>query len=215
MFVRTWNSAKLQQLQQLYQGGLSMRQVALKLGTSSDAVIKTMRRYQLPRRTAAQTKRILFRKSPQSFEHIESLTPIQRDLKTVGLMLYWAEGAKKGDRVDFANSSPKMIQVFCQFIREIYQVDEGRLRVLLYCHSREKIPEHVKYWSLLTKIPIRQFSKSYVRENKFPSHSIMAHGLVHIRYSDTRLLQTMLRGIDETFQKLITPGYSSGNEVRL
>lgn len=215
MFVRTWNSAKLQQLQQLYQSGLSMRDVALKLGISSDAVIKTMRRYNLLRRTATQTNKILFQKSPLSFEHIESLTSAQRDLKIAGLMLYWAEGAKKGSRVDFVNSSPQMVQTFCRFLRKIYQVDEHRLRVLLYCHSREKIPSLLQYWSLLTRIPINQFSKPYVRENKLPSHSIMANGLVHIRYSDKRLFQAILRGIGEVLCSLTMPGYSSGNEVRL
>ena len=38
----------------------------------------------------------------------------------------------------------------------------------------------------------------------------MRHGLVHIRYSDKRLLERILQDVHETFDWLTMPGYSSG-----
>lgn len=215
MFIRTWNSAKLQQLQQLYQSGLSMRQVGIHLNTSLGSIAHIMQRYQIPRRSATQTKHIAYQKSPQSFTPINVLSHEHEQLKIAGLMLYWAEGAKRGKVVDLTNANSEMIQMFCTFLRVIYRVTPKRLRVYLYCHSIEQIPEHIAYWSKLTGIPQSQFTKPYVKENNHRKHSIMPHGLVHIRYADKRLHDLILFEIHALFTRLICQVTQVVNETGL
>ena len=58
-----------------------------------------------------------------------------------------------------------MINVFVKFLREIYRVDEKRFRILLYCYSDQNVLELVDFWSKLTKIPKKQFTKPYIRKD--------------------------------------------------
>ena len=114
-------------------------------------------------------------------------------------MLYWAEGAKsfknKSYTIDFANSDPLMIKVFIKFLRQIYQVDESRLRCLIYCYPSHNIHQLHTYWSNIVKLPLSQFIKPYVRQDGGNTRDKMKHGLVHIRYSDKRLFQLILKKI--------------------
>ena len=75
-------------------------------------IYKLMRRHTLPRRRPSETNRLQFLAKPLSFEPLKVLTVKQQQLKTAGLMLYWAEGSKR-DRstVDFANSDPAVCSV--------------------------------------------------------------------------------------------------------
>ncbi len=60
-----------------------------------------------------------------------------------------------------------------------------RERITGYRH----IKELTNFWSKLTKIPIKQFTKPYIRED-FKKEGIrkMNYGLIHIRYADKKLL---------------------------
>lgn len=186
-----------------------MKEVAQKLHVSTGSVIHVMQRHQIVRRSSSQTKHISFQKSPCSFSLKTTLSKDQEQLKVAGHMLYWAEGAKTGNTVDFSNANPKIIGLFCRFLREIYSVNERRLRVLLYCHSRMEIPEHIAFWSSVTQIPIDQFTKPYVREKSEHKHCIMHHGLIHVRYADKRFHDLILSEIHTCFETFIEPGWQS------
>lgn len=108
-------------------------------------------------------------------------------------MLYWGEGYKgtpssRSLGVDFANSDPAMIRIFMNFLRSVYILDEKRLRIFMYCYLDQNIQELMKFWSKITKIPLGQFSKPYVRKDFKNGGRKMSYGLVHIRYSDKKLL---------------------------
>ncbi|MFH1281006.1 MAG: hypothetical protein ABIJ43_04440 [Candidatus Beckwithbacteria bacterium] len=191
----TWTPKKLQQLQKLYHSGLSMNQVGSKMNTSVWAICSTMKRHSVKRRTSAQTNKIKFYNSPLSFSPKKNLTKKELQLKIAGLMLYWAEGAKGYFAVDFANSNPYMIKLFTKFLRKIYQVDESRLRCLIYCYPSHDINHLYTYWSNIVKIPRSQFTKPYTRQDGGNIRDKMKYGLVHIRYSDKRLLELILKEI--------------------
>lgn len=38
-----------------------------------------------------------------------------KGLHLAGCMLYWAEGAKSRNTIEFANSDPNMVRLFCRF----------------------------------------------------------------------------------------------------
>lgn len=195
------NSKKLNLVRRLYyKEGYSMREVAEELNVSIDAVVYFMRRHNLKRRTLKEESVVRFRKKLLSYSIREKLTREQEKLKMVGIALYWGEGYKteKSSGVDLANSDVSMVLVFLRFLREICGIDEKRLRVLLYCYSNQDTKKLLEFWSKKTLIPIEQFTKPYIRKD-FNSSMLdkMPYGMVHIRYSDKKLLLVIKEWIEE------------------
>lgn len=190
-----WTPNKLKRIKKLYNSGLSVKDVAERISSTHGAVNNAMRRHNIPRRTPAQTNKIKFYNSPLSFTPKKNLTAKEKQLKIAGLMLYWAEGFKKDNDyvVDFANSNPKMIRLFCRFLRKIYQVNEEKLSAYIYCYPSHDIKKLTKYWSNLTQIPPGQFTKPYVRSDGGQIRDKMKHGLIHIRYFDKRLISLIIK----------------------
>ena len=191
-----------------YQKGYSAREVGEELGVSMDVVYKFMRKQGLRRRDLYEMNRVLFARKPLSFKIKENLTSREEKLKIAGIMLYWAEGAKtlKPGRgvVDLTNSDPEMVKLFLKFLREICGVDEKRLRVQLYCYTNQDLEKIKQYWTMTTHIPLSQFIKPYVREDySLKCKREMKYGLVHIRYSDKKLLGLILNWINEFVKKNI------------
>lgn len=190
-----------------YQEGLSVLETATKLGKTSRQLFRFMRKHNLPRRTFSQTMRIKFYRSPLSYNKKGNLTTHELKLWQAALMLYWAEGYKATPTIDFANSDPKMVAIFLKCLREIYQVSEARIRILLYCYSNQNVIGLIRFWSSLLKLPISQFSKPFIRYDfSLQKANKMAHGLVHIRYSDRRLFEQIMAEVDKIGSELCRDG---------
>jgi len=187
-----------QLIEKLYwEDGLSISKIARRLNLNSSSVLKRMRKYGINRRTLTESSYIAYRDKPK-FKIKESLTHNDEKLKIAGVMLYWAEGNKTNDVVDFANSDPVMIQIFLEFLRRICGISDERLRVFLYAYSSQNIEILKEYWSKLLAIPEKQFTKPYIRkDNKNFRNRKMLYGLIHLRYNDKRLFETILGWIDE------------------
>lgn len=52
-----------------------------------------------------------------------------------GTALYAGEGTKTGQALSFANSDPRMVALFCAWLRHFFPVDDSRLRLRLYLHQ--------------------------------------------------------------------------------
>lgn len=175
-----------------------MQEVGRKLGKSTWSIRSIMKRKNILRRPSNITKSIQYQKSPLSFQPKFHLSNQEEKLKIAGLMLYWAEGSKKNTKgIDFANSDPKMITLFIAFLRQIYTPNESRFRIYLYTHNKQNIKEQINYWSEITNIPTSQFTKPYIHRNQDPKHDKMPHGLIHIRYSDKRLLELIISDLEK------------------
>lgn len=182
---------KLEEIKKLYDSGLSANDLAKQFDVSLDAIYYFFRKYKLPRRTASQTNLLRFNSKQPSFKIKNKLSDNEVGLKAAGVMLYWCEGSQWAGEgiVDFANSNQRMIQIFLMFLRKVCGIDESKLRVYLYCYSNQNPKELIKFWSKLTGVSIKQFTKPYVRDDyKSEKKGKMAHGLVHIRYYDKKLL---------------------------
>jgi len=126
----------------------------------------------------------------------------KRDRFIIGIGLYSAEGTK-GDRYcAFANSDPKLISFMCSWFREFCKIPENKLRGALWIHDNldKKIAEN--FWTKITKIPLSQFHKTYVTENKTKSKKIRKnihkYGVFSIRFVDAsihRKLMGWIQGI--------------------
>ena len=195
----------------------SVPEIARISGIKKHALYDLMRENGILRRSWSESNYIVHRDKPR-FQLRQLLTAEQKQLFTVGLMLYWAEGAKQGHSVDLANTDSRVILIFLKFLREICGVAESRLRVLLYVYEGQNIGSIRCYWSQLTQIPETQFIKPYI--SKFRSsrvrQKVLPYGVVHIRYSDKRLLQLILSWINQEADALISgAGTQVANEVRL
>ncbi len=195
-YPKFWTKDKLDKLKSLYDSGLSMREVGEYFAKSVWSTNSVMRKHNIICRKRNETNKLQFLKSPLSFTPKTALNEKEKLLKIAGVMLYWGEGAKKNTHsVDFANSDPDMILVFLKFLRQIYQVDESRLRIYLYSYNSLPTNDLITYWSKLTRIPPSQFSKPYIRHKSELKHDKMQHGLIHIRYSDIRLFNLIMNEI--------------------
>jgi len=192
-----------------YTKGYSAREVAEELRVSIDVIYKFMNRHGLERRSFEESNRIRFEKEKLSFSLKKRLTEKERQLKIAGIMLYWGEGSKSNPKnrlwtVDLANSNPKMIKIFLKFLRSICGINEKKLRVYMYAYSDQDIKKLLTYWQNITGIPLGQFTKPYIRRDFLPEKSgKMKYGLIHIRYSDKKLLLQIEKWIDEYLKREI------------
>jgi hypothetical protein len=182
-----------------YTDRLSLQSVADKLEVSIDAVVYCMRKNRLARRRPSESNLINFERRSPSFRLKKIKTEKLRMLKIAGVMLYWGEGYKAGkDLVDFANSDKDMVVIFLKFLRKVCGIDEKRLRVYSYFYANQNIKSNIDYWSKITKINKKQFTKPYIRKD-YRKEKIdkMPHGLIHIRYSDKKLLSLIKDWIED------------------
>ncbi|MBU4346591.1 MAG: hypothetical protein KKH29_04610 [Candidatus Omnitrophica bacterium] len=175
----------------------TVEEVAKKLNVSFWTVYNLMKRYNINRRDRSEAGYNYYKIKPQ-FEIKSNLSIIEEKLKIAGIMLYWAEGTLIGSTVDFANSNPKIIKIFLKFLREVCGICEERLKIYLYGYSFQDIEESKAYWHNITKVPLCQFTKPYIREgNSNLSNRKLPYGLIHVRYNDKRLLELIKNWIDE------------------
>jgi hypothetical protein len=181
--------------------GRSMLDTARFFGVSIDAITYAMRKYKIPRRSLKEASKRSFENKKMTFKkkNLESNKKVSTEI--ILAMLYWGEGFKghensKFGTLDFANSDPEMIDLYIKSLRRLYDLDEKKLRVLLYCYSNQDISNLISFWSKLTKIPKSQFTKPYVRNDSRINAREMKYGLVHIRYNDKKLLIEIKNLID-------------------
>jgi len=191
----------LDKVRKLYYGDkLSVKAIADKLKVSPDAVTYFMRKNALKRRTMWESNAINYERSKPTFRLRRIKNKKLETLKIIGTMLYWGEGCKseKNCMIDFANSDKDMIKLFLKFLRKVCGIDEKKLRVYSYFYSNQDIDKNIDFWSKLTGISKKQFTKPYIRDD-FREDKIdrMPHGLVHIRYGDKKLLNLIKNWIEE------------------
>ena len=142
----------------------------------------------------------------------ESISLMNEPLFLSGLSLYWAEGYKKGadgskwKSVSFANSDPDMIKVIMKFFRKFLVYDDRRIKIQLMAHKNISIDNAITFWSDLTKIPKKQFIKSYVGISKASKGkrepNRLTHGTIHIKINDVKLFFRVIGWIDGLKSKI-------------
>ena len=114
----------------------------------------------------------------------------QEDLKYIGIALYLGEGGKtKRGVVRLTNSDPAIIRIIMRFFREICCVPENKFRRHIHTFSKSNSKKAEIYWSEVSKIPINQFYKTYVKtsiagQNK---RNTLPYGTVDVSINDTQL----------------------------
>jgi hypothetical protein len=187
--------ADQQQARQLRRTGLPLAEIAAHLGVAKSSVSLWVRDVEfspLPRppRGRRRDPNALQRRKRVEIDRLveEGRARIgrlsEREFLVAGVALYAGEGSKGDGTVRFVNSDPRMVVLFCTWLRHFYEIDESRLRLTLYLHQGLDLPAAMVYWSALTGIPQSQFCKPY-RAVPDPSirHAKHVHGCVTVRYS--------------------------------
>lgn len=189
-------------VKKMYCQGKMGREISLKLKLSLKQIYSSLRRQKIMCKSLREQNRIIFERKPKSFHFKNKLSIKEHDLLVAAVMLYYGEGAKTGVTVDFANSDEKVIKLFLKFLRKICRIDEKRLKLYLYCFSDQNSNLLIRYWSSQLRVEKKQFTKPYVRSIFNRGKRSMPHGVIHLRYSDKKLLLKILSLCSEIITSL-------------
>jgi hypothetical protein len=77
--------------------------------------------------------------------------------------LYLGEGSKhRAGSLMFGNSDLGIIKSFLYIFRSVYDIDEKKFRCTVQCRADQNTKKLERFWSMVTKIPSRQFYKTRV-----------------------------------------------------
>lgn len=132
----------------------------------------------------------------------------KRELQLIGAALYWAEGAKKQSTVQFSNGDPNMIMVMMRLFRDIFHVDESKLRGCIHIHEHLDVEAAEKYWQTVTGISASKFYKTYNKPNKSSkgTRNSLPYGVCDIYVHDVRVMHSIkgwTEGIYESVLKMV------------
>lgn len=101
--------------------------------------------------------------------------------RLVGAFLYWAEGSKTSG-FEITNSDPYCILFMVRWFERIFGVSPRELKARLNIYSQQNESEIKQFWSQLTKIPLENFCKSFVKPpNKGYKKNNLYYGTIKIR----------------------------------
>ncbi|HCL95611.1 TPA: hypothetical protein DHW62_01645 [candidate division WWE3 bacterium] len=108
-------------------------------------------------------------------------------LKGLCAFLFWAEGAKSLSVLHFTNSDPQMVKVFMSLLRSVYPIDETKLRVIMHLHEYHSEARTLNFWSKITNVPKKRFSKTYIKPHTGINKRAGYKGCVRITYYDAEV----------------------------
>lgn len=82
------------------------------------------------------------------------------ELFRVGIALYWAEGAKRGNSFSFINSDPDMVVVMIEWMNKFLHIPREEIRARLYIHKPYAHESLEAFWATKTGIPMRNFRQT-------------------------------------------------------
>ncbi len=92
----------------------------------------------------------------------------KREFLIAGLALYWGEGSKKSQQVEFCNSDPKMIKFLIGWLKSNFQIttEELRCRIGINELYRERENNVKQFWSETAGVPLSQFNQTSFKQAK-------------------------------------------------
>ncbi len=118
-------------------------------------------------------------------------------------MLYWAEGSKSRNSIQFVNSDPMMVRYFAEFLRAHYEVPDEAFRVdcNLFADHAERQYEIEHFWLETLGLPRSCLRKStvnvYSKHSKKKRKNRLPYGTVRVCVHSTRVIQSIYGSIQE------------------
>lgn len=125
------------------------------------------------------------------------------ELHIAGCMLYWAEGSKGKNAVQFVNSDPAMVRYFVKFLRAYYDITDEAFRIdcNLFADHLERQREIEQFWLDTLELPTSCLRKStvnvYSKYSKKKRQGRLPYGTVRVCVHSTELVQQIYGAIQE------------------
>ena len=195
--------------------GRSVKEIASILGVAQSSVSKWTRdvvlseeqRHALDERGRTSRSRAWsthFRERRRAFQHEGRVLARQRDpAHMAGCMLYWAEGSRNRNSVQFTNSDPAMVAFFANFLRAFYSLSDEAFRIecnLFADHAKDQ-SRIERFWLDTLRLPAACLRKSTV--NVYSKHSQkkrrnkLPYGTCRVCVHSTRVVQSIYGSIQE------------------
>lgn len=111
----------------------------------------------------------------------------------IASVAYECEGGKSNYGVlEFTNSDPILIKIFLLSLRQSFNLDESKFRVVMHLHSYHNESVEKVFWSKVTSIPHSKFLKTTQKEESGLNKKEGYRGCVQIKYFDVRIKRTLL-----------------------
>jgi hypothetical protein len=120
-----------------------------------------------------------------------------------GCMLYWAEGSKERNQLQFTNSDPAMARFFVDFLKTHIDLRGEQIRITcnLFADHLERRSEIERHWLNVLGLPQISLRKSivnvYSKYSKRKRVGNLPYGTCHVVVSKTSVTQTIYRAIQE------------------
>jgi len=198
--------------------GLSMKDIARRLGVSQASVSLWVRDIQLTRtqehammmkayrrQTAARARTVASRRRQRRAyqEHGRELARKGESFHAAGCMLYWAEGDKSRNQARMSNSDPELLRFFVDFLRHYFDVGDDDIRVAcnLFADHVERQEEIEQFWLDQLGLTRRSLRKSVVNvyslSSKRKRMNMLPYGTCRVGVSRTSIVQSIYGAIQE------------------
>ncbi|MFH1292457.1 MAG: hypothetical protein ABIH87_04670 [bacterium] len=198
--------------------GMSYSQIKNELNISKSTLSYWLRNFPLPKKRIQElrdrnegriekfrnTMRLKKEKRLEQIYKIQkqNIFPLDhREMLVAGLFLYWGEGTKSHTTdISLSNTDPAMINFFIKWVVEYLKVPRAKLKVHLQLYEDMNINKEINFWSNITKLSKKQFTKPYIKKtilkNIKHNRGGFGHGTCNIRINDTRLAEKILMSIN-------------------
>lgn len=128
-----------------------------------------------------------------------SLLPLtKREIYLIGLFLYWGEGLKNiMGPLSLSNTDPSVVKFYLFWLVNCLGVPREKIKVAVHLYSDMDVQSSLDFWSKDLFIPLRQFSKPYIKKNKRADidQKGFGRGTCNLVLSNARLKEKVIMGI--------------------
>ncbi len=129
-----------------------------------------------------------------------------REFLIAGIALYWGEGSKKTRKVEFCNSDQNLVKFMINWLKKSFGIKIEELRCYVGINEIHRKRENIvkNYWSQITDIPLKQFSKTSFKKvkNKKTYENFNEHyGTLSVRVRNPARFYYKILGLIEGLSK--------------
>jgi hypothetical protein len=123
----------------------------------------------------------------------------EKELYLSGLALYWGEGGKtQYSSMTFANTDPRMIRFFLEWLRRAICYPVGHIKIKLHLYKDMNIDDETKYWSQITGFGEDHFAKPYIKETTLRglTYKTRGHGTCSVVACGLKFARPVFAGME-------------------
>ncbi len=182
----------------------SAAQIGVLCKCSPNKVTYWLQKYNIQKRSISDAVYVHSNPDGDPFEFNRPKNNNEWFLYGLGLGLFWGEGNKVNkNSVRLGNTDIDLIRCFLFFLKQVYKIDENKLRFGLQLFSDISPERALMYWSGSLGVSRKQFQKvvvtksvqkgTYKRKSEF--------GVLTVYFSNTKLRDSIISAITELRQQ--------------